>query len=76
MITVNEIEKNLKNLIGQPFNECDVICSFEDYEENGESKVYFDYLSMVMLLLLSIQRIVNIGSTLQHRFILQIKTSV
>lgn len=45
MITVNEIEKNLKNLIGQPFNECDVICSFEDYEENGESKVYFDYLS-------------------------------
>lgn len=31
---------------------------------------------MVMLLLLSIQRIVNIGSTLQHRFILQIKTSV
>ena len=45
MITVNEIEKNLKNLIGQPFNECDVICAFEDYEENGESKVYFDYLS-------------------------------
>lgn len=45
MTTVNEIEKNLKNLIGQPFNECDVICAFEDYKENGESKVYFDYLS-------------------------------
>lgn len=45
MITVKEIEKNLKNLIAKPFNENDVICAFEDYEENGESKVYFDYLS-------------------------------
>ena len=45
MITVENIEKKLKNLIGKPFNEDDVICAFEDYEENGESKVYFDYLS-------------------------------
>lgn len=45
MITVENNEKNLKNLIGKPFNEDDVICAFEDYEENGESKVYFDYLS-------------------------------
>lgn len=39
------MKKNLKNLIAKPFNEDDVICAFEDYEENGESKVYFDYLS-------------------------------
>lgn len=45
MITVEKIEKNLKNLIGKHFNEDDVICAFEDYEENAESKVYFDYLS-------------------------------
>ncbi|MFR5723528.1 MAG: hypothetical protein ACLUED_03145 [Lachnospira eligens] len=45
MITVEKIEENLKNLIGKPFNENDVICAFEDFEENGESKVYFDYLS-------------------------------
>lgn len=45
MITVEEIEKNLKMLIAKPFDENDVICAFEDYEENGESRVYFDYLS-------------------------------
>lgn len=45
MITVEKIEENLINLIGKPFNENDVICAFEDFEENGESKVYFDYLS-------------------------------
>lgn len=76
MITVEKIEENLINLIGKPFNENDVICAFEDFEENGESKVYLIICQTVMLLLLLIQKIVNIGSTLQHRFILQIKTSV
>lgn len=76
MITVENIEKNLKNLIGKPFNEDDVICAFEDYEENGESKVYFDYLSNGDVIASIDKKIVNIGSTLQHRFILQIKTSV
>ena len=76
MITVENIEKNLKNLIGKPFNEDDVICAFEDYEENGESKVYFDYLSNGDVIASIDTKIVNIGFTLQHRFILQIKTSV
>lgn len=76
MITVEKIEENLINLIGKPFNENDVICAFEDFEENGESKVYFDYLSNGDVIASIDTKIVNIGSTLQHRFILQIKTSV
>lgn len=42
MITAKEIRKNLENLIGKEFDYEDVICAFEDYEEQGESSINFD----------------------------------
>lgn len=42
MIGVNGIRKNLENLIGKEFNFDDVICAFEDYEEQGVSSIDFD----------------------------------
>lgn len=45
MINEYGVIENIKALVGNQFNEDDVICAFEDYEENGENKVYFDYLS-------------------------------
>lgn len=40
MITVNDVLKNLKELIGQEFDEDEIIYAFEDLEEDGETEVY------------------------------------
>lgn len=45
MITVEGILSNLKQLISRELNEDDVICAFEDYKEEDEGVVDFDYLS-------------------------------
>lgn len=39
-MTKEMVLENLKKLIGEEFNEDDVICAFEDFEENEESNVY------------------------------------
>lgn len=35
-----EVLKNLQRLIGREFDADDVICAFEDFEEEGETEVY------------------------------------
>ena len=39
-MTSDMVLNNLKQLIGNEFNEDDIICAFEDYEVDGESSVY------------------------------------
>lgn len=39
-MTINNVLKNLKKLVGERFDYNEVICSFEDFEENGKSEVY------------------------------------
>ena len=39
-MTSDMVLNNLKQLIGNEFNEDDIICAFEDYEVYGESSVY------------------------------------
>ena len=39
-MTSDMVLNNLKQLIGNEFDEDDIICAFEDYEINGESSVY------------------------------------
>lgn len=38
-MTKQDVLKNLKKLIGFEFNASDVICAFEDFEENGKNEV-------------------------------------
>lgn len=38
-MTKQHVLKNLKKLIGFEFNANDVICAFEDFEENGKNEV-------------------------------------
>lgn len=54
-MTVEMVLKNLKKLIGTEFNYDEVICAFEDYEENGETSVIvnessnagYDYIAYI-----------------------------
>ena len=39
-MTREMVLNNLKKLIGEEFDENEVICAFEDFEEDGESSVY------------------------------------
>ena len=39
-MTADDVLNNLLELIGKPFDYDDVVCAFEDYEENGECSVY------------------------------------
>lgn len=41
MITINEVFQNFKNMIGQEIDEDEIICAFEDFEEAGETEIYF-----------------------------------
>ena len=36
---VEKVLKNLENLIGTEFNADEIICAFEDFEEEGETEV-------------------------------------
>lgn len=36
IMTADDVLNNLLELIGKPFDYDDVVCAFEDYEENGE----------------------------------------
>lgn len=40
IMTADDVLNNLLELIGKPFDYDDVVCAFEDYEENGECSVY------------------------------------
>lgn len=35
-----DVLKNLEKLVGKEMSYDDVICAFEDFEENGETQVY------------------------------------
>lgn len=35
-----DVLNNLKTLVGKEFSYEDIICAFEDYEENAENSVY------------------------------------
>lgn len=39
MKTRENVLENLKNLIGKIFNADDIICAFEDFNEDGETEV-------------------------------------
>ena len=39
-MTLEDVMQNLKQLIGTEFDENEVICAFEDFEEDRESSVY------------------------------------
>ena len=39
-MTADDVLNNLLELIGKPYDYDDVVCAFEDYEENGECSVY------------------------------------
>lgn len=39
-MTKENVLDNLKNLVGTKFDADEVICAFEDFEENGEGYVY------------------------------------
>lgn len=51
----NEVLKNLETLVGKEMDSDDVICAFEDFEENGENTVYvgksnnagYDYIAYI-----------------------------
>ena len=55
IMTVNQVLENLKTLIGKKMDYDEVICAFEDFEENGETEVYvgesnnngYDYISYI-----------------------------
>lgn len=38
-MTKENVLENLKNLIGENFNAEEIICAFEDFEEEGETEV-------------------------------------
>ena len=38
-MTVEKVLKNLENLIGTEFDADEIICAFEDFEEEGETEV-------------------------------------
>ena len=38
-MTAEKVLKNLENLIGTEFDEDEIICAFEDFEEEGETEV-------------------------------------
>lgn len=39
-MTKEMVLKNIENLVGTEFDADEVICAFEDYEEDGETSVY------------------------------------
>lgn len=54
-MTANNVLDNLKDLVGKSFDYDEVVCAFENYEENGESYVYvgesnnngYDYIAYI-----------------------------
>lgn len=38
-ITIEGVLENLEKMIGEEFDVNDIICAFEDYEEDGETEV-------------------------------------
>lgn len=40
-ITVEEVEKNLKGLIGQEFDYVDIVCAFEDFNDYDREEQIF-----------------------------------
>ena len=50
-----DVLNNLKTLVGKEFSYEDIICAFEDYEENAENSVYvgessndgYDYIAYI-----------------------------
>lgn len=54
-MTVKKVLENLKKLIGADFDYNEIICSFEDYEENGGNEVIvnessnngYDYIAYI-----------------------------
>ena len=38
-MNVKNVLENLENLIGKEFDDDEVICAFEDFEENGETEI-------------------------------------
>ena len=54
-MTVKKVLENLKRMIGNEFDYNDIICAFEDYEENGVSEVMvnessnngYDYIAYI-----------------------------
>lgn len=38
-MTKEMVLKNLKNLVGAEFDADEIICSFEDFEESGETNI-------------------------------------
>lgn len=39
-MTKEMVLENLQKLVGTEFNANDIVCAFEDFEENGEECVY------------------------------------
>lgn len=39
-MTVNEVLNNLKKLVECEFDTNEIICSFEDFQENGINEIY------------------------------------
>ena len=47
-MTADDVFNNLLELIGKPFDYDDVVCAFEDYEENGEcSNDGYSYIAYI-----------------------------
>lgn len=54
-MTADDVLNNLKELTGKTFDYDDIICAFENFEENGESSVYvgdshndeYDYIAYI-----------------------------
>lgn len=54
-MTADNVLDNLKDLVGKSFDYDEVVCAFENYEENGESYVYvgesnnngYDYIAYI-----------------------------
>lgn len=38
-MTAEKVLKNLEQLIGEEFDSVDVMCAFEDFEEDGETQI-------------------------------------
>lgn len=46
-MTAERVMENLKVLVGRKFNNDDIICAFEDDEENGETEVIINKTSVL-----------------------------
>lgn len=41
-MTANNVLENLENLAGTKFDENEIICAFEDFQEEGETNIIVD----------------------------------